>query len=165
MSSQGNSSWRQKVIKLSYKKKTKSLHNSNRSQLPNANISKLKSSRNMSNDNQEMPQPRSTGFPRHQKKERWGTNTDKTNATYRNTNAQTKKNCTRRTTLEKKTTGGCRGGSISKFYSRKTSPLILMQLQITNICFVCIGVLYFICETSQWNTYNHKHCHHENTPT
>ena len=29
-----------------------------------------------------MLQAQSTAFPRHQKKEAWGTNTDKTNATY-----------------------------------------------------------------------------------
>ena len=27
-----------------------------------------------------------------------------------------------------------------------------------NICLVCIGVLYFICETPQWNTYNENQC-------
>ena len=30
--------------------------------------------------------------------------------------------------------------------------------QITNICLVSIGVFYFICETSQLNTCNHKQC-------
>ena len=31
----------------------------------------------------------------------------------------------------------------------KTSPFILMQLLITTICLVRIGVLYHICETSE----------------
>ena len=33
-----------------------------------------------------------------------------------------------------------------------------MQLQISNICFVRIRDLCLICGTSQWNTYNQKHC-------
>ena len=34
-----------------------------------------------------------------------------------------------------------------------------MQLQITNICSVRIrDLLHLIYETSQWNTYNQKHC-------
>ena len=32
----------------------------------------------------------STAFPRHEKKEIWGTNNDETHATYENTNAQKK---------------------------------------------------------------------------
>ena len=39
-----------------------------------------------------------------------------------------------------------------QFYSRETWPLILMQLQIANICSVHLGVRYFISETSEWNT-------------
>ena len=31
-----------------------------------------------------------------------------------------------------------------------------MQLKITNICSVRIGILYLICEISQWNACNHK---------
>ena len=38
-----------------------------------------------------MPQSRSTAIPRHQKKERLGTNKDKTNATYKTTDAQATK--------------------------------------------------------------------------
>ena len=34
-------------------------------------------------------------LPRHQKKERWGTNNDKTNVTYESTDSRTKKNCNR----------------------------------------------------------------------
>ena len=45
-----------------------------------------------------------------------------------------------------------------QFYSHETSPLNLTQIQITNICSVRIGVLYLVCETAQWNTYNQKHC-------
>ena len=37
---------------------------------------------NINEDNQEMPQSRSTALPKHQKKRRWGTNNDKTVATY-----------------------------------------------------------------------------------
>ena len=43
----------------------------------------------ISKHTQEMPQLRSTAFPRHQKKERW-TNIDKTNATYVSTDAEMK---------------------------------------------------------------------------
>ena len=32
-----------------------------------------------------------------------------------------------------------------------------MLFQITNICLVRLGVIHLICETSQWNTYDHKH--------
>ena len=52
-------------------------------------------------------------------------------------------------TVSKKTTGG-----FNQFYSRETSPLILMQLQITNICSVRLAVLYLIFEKSQWNKCN-----------
>ena len=38
---------------------------------------------------QEMPQWRSTAFPRHQKKGIWGTNNDKTNASYETTDERT----------------------------------------------------------------------------
>ena len=37
---------------------------------------------NICQDIQEMPQSRSTAFPRHKKNERQGTNNDKPNATY-----------------------------------------------------------------------------------
>ena len=47
-----------------------------------------------------------------------------------------------------------RGEGLNQIYSRETSPLILMQLQITNIGSVRIGVFYLIFETSKWNTYN-----------
>ena len=43
------------------------------------------------------------------------------------------------------------------FYSRETSPLILMQLQVISVCSVRRGFIYSICETSNWNTYNQKH--------
>ena len=36
-------------------------------------------------DTQEMPQWRSTALPKHQKKERWGTNKDRTNTIYETT--------------------------------------------------------------------------------
>ena len=45
---------------------------------------------------------------------------------------------------------------LNQFYQRKQLPLILMQLQITNICSVHIAALYLIYETSQWNTYDQK---------
>ena len=38
------------------------------------------------------------------------------------------------------------------FYSLETSPFILMQLQITNICAVLMGILYIVCKPSQWKT-------------
>ena len=64
-----------------------------------------------------MPQTRQTALPRHQKKERWGTNKDNTNTTYETTDTQTKKNCDRRTVLE---------WSVGKT-AGETSPLVLMQ--------------------------------------
>ena len=43
-------------------------------------------------------------------------------------------------------------------YSRETSPLILIPLQITlSICSVGIEVVFLICDTSQWNTYNENY--------
>ena len=57
---------------------------------------------NVSEDTQEMTLSRSTAFLRdHKKKDRWGTNNDKTNATDETTDTQTKKNCNRRTALER----------------------------------------------------------------
>ena len=106
-----------------------------------------------------MPQSLSTALPKHQKKERWGTNKHKTNATYQTTDARTKKNFNSGTVFERLVwklrrrvwVCGCvRGGS-------KT---ILTQLQITNIYSVRIFGDYLICEPSQqntYNTYNQKH--------
>ena len=48
-------------------------------------------------------------------------------------------------------------GYLNKFNSREPQPLILMQLQITDICSVRIGIFYLICETSQCNTYIKKY--------
>ena len=48
---------------------------------------------NISEDKQEMPQWRNTTFSRHEKKERWGTINDKTNAKYEINDAQAKKRC------------------------------------------------------------------------
>ena len=53
---------------------------------------------------------------------------------------------------------GGHGADKKQFYSRVTLPLILMQLEITNISLVRIGVLYHVYEASQCNTYNQKHC-------
>ena len=57
-----------------------------------------------SKDTQEMPQSgNGTALPRHQKKDRWGTNNDKTNVTYekrikeKNHQRKRKKNCNRGT--------------------------------------------------------------------
>ena len=105
---------------------------------------------------QKMPQSRSTVFPRHLKKERWGSNHDKINATYEITSAQTKKNCNRGTALEQSV--GKVSGGLTQLYTRETLPLILMHLQITNIFLVRREVLCCICETLQWNTYNKKQC-------
>ena len=44
--------------------------------------------KNINEDIQKMPQSRSTTLPRKQKKERWETNKDSTNATYEITDAQ-----------------------------------------------------------------------------
>ena len=54
--------------------------------------------------------------------------------------------------------GGGGGGDLNQFCSRETSPLILTQLKITNVCSFRTEAVYLICETSQWNTYNHNHC-------
>ena len=55
---------------------------------------------NISEDTREMPQSQNTAFPRHQKKEGWGSNNDKTNVIYETTDSRKKKNCNRGTTLE-----------------------------------------------------------------
>ena len=57
--------------------------------------------KNISQGTLELPQSRSTALPRHQKKERWGTNKEKTIATYETTDAQKKKNCNRGNALER----------------------------------------------------------------
>ena len=44
-------------------------------------------------------------------------------------------------------------GGLNQIYSTS----VLMQLQIINICFVRIDVLYLICETKQLNRYKQKH--------
>ena len=51
---------------------------------------------NISEDTQEMPQLQSTSLPGHQKKERWGINKEKTNATHETIDAQTNKNTSRK---------------------------------------------------------------------
>ena len=61
-------------------------------------------SNNECDGTQGLPHSRGTVLPRHQKEERLEINSGKTNATYSyelvTANAQTKKNCNRRTTLE-----------------------------------------------------------------
>ena len=64
-------------------------------------------------------------------------------------------------TVSRKTTG--EAYLFLKRYSRKTSPLILIQVQSSNISSVSIGVLYLICEISQWSTYNKKYCYCDET--
>ena len=76
---------------------------------------------NISEDTREMPQLRRTAFPRHNKRERRGTNNDKTNVTYETIDAQRKKNYNRGTALER--SAGKQLGGYSQFYSRETSPL------------------------------------------
>ena len=56
--------------------------------------------KNISEDIQEMPQSQSTSLPRHEKKDRWGTNNDKTNSIYEAKDAQPK-NCNRGFALER----------------------------------------------------------------
>ena len=48
-----------------------------------------------------MPPSRNKTFPRHQKKERWRTNNDKTNARYESKDVRTKQKYNRGTTLER----------------------------------------------------------------
>ena len=106
-----------------------------------------------------VPQSRSTALQSHQKKEILETNKNKTNVTYETTDSQKKKKMHERNrlgTVSRKTrcvyvcVCVCGGTErVNQFYSRETSHLILMQLQITNIFSVRIGVLNFICETSQ----------------
>ena len=79
----------------------------------------------------EMPQSGSWAFLRHQK-ERWGTNNDKTNTKHEITNAQTKKNYNRGTTL-KQSVEKLLGLGLKWFKSGKTSPIILMQFEITDM--------------------------------
>ena len=46
--------------------------------------------KHISKDTQKLLQLRNIAFPRHQKKERWETRNDKTDATYETTNTRTK---------------------------------------------------------------------------
>ena len=73
-----------------------------------------------------MPQSGSTAVSRHQVKETRGTTKNNTNAKYDTTDARRKTNC-KRTTLEMSVEKLPWG--LNQMYSRKTSPLILMQLQ------------------------------------
>ena len=102
--------------------------------------------KNNSEATQKIPQSRRTAFPKYQKKI-WGTNNDNTNATCETTYAQTKKNCNGELHWSGQyqnywaVSGWCGGrggggGGVNHFYSRETSPVILMQLQITNLCSV-----------------------------
>ena len=81
---------------------------------------------------------------------------EKTNATYETTDAQTQKNLNRVAALERSvenqrvvTVGkvGRWGGRsvLNQFSLRETSPLVLMQLQIRNMCLVHIKDIFFIC--------------------
>ena len=96
-----------------------------------------------------MPQSHITALPKHQKKERWGTNKDNTNAAYETTdtlrNKEELQQRNRLGTVSRKTTGwgGGVGGSggLNQFYSRETSSLVLMQLQLTNICSICVRIM------------------------
>ena len=90
-----------------------------------------------------MPQSLSMAFPRHQMKERWGSNKDNTNATYETTDAQTKKNCNPRTVLEGSV--GKLVWGLNQLYSCKTSP-----------CLVCLVSRQDTC-TFLWN-YNDIYC-------
>ena len=47
---------------------------------------------------------------------------------------------------------------LNQFYSCETSPLILIQVQFYKHPFGPFRLLYFIFETSQWNTNNQKPC-------
>ena len=102
----------------------------------------------------------SRGF---QKKERGGTNNDKINVTYKPSDAQTMKICNRGNrlrTASRNTTGGVvggwgvEGGGLNQLDSPETSPLILLQLQITNMWSVCIGVIYCTVKQSNFNGSN-----------
>ena len=79
------------------------------------------------------------------KHSRWSTSKDKTNATYNANDAQRKKNCNRGTVLEWSVENYL--GGLNMFYSPQSSPLILIQFQITDICSVRIEVFYLICDT------------------
>ena len=65
-------------------------------------------------------------------------------------------NCNRGTALERPVGKLLGMEGLNQFYLLETSPLILTQLQITKIHSVRKEILYLICETSQWNTYNKK---------
>ena len=84
---------------------------------------------------------------------RWVTNNDKINTTYQ-------RNKHERTAIEEPPWRGQKNDywrvrSLNQLYSREASRLYLMQYQMSNIWSVCIWVL---CETSQWNAHNQKHC-------
>ena len=67
--------------------------------------------------------------------------------TYEITDTQIKENYNKGTAL--KTSVGKLLKGLYQFYSRETSSLTLMQLQITNIYSVRTAILYLISETSQ----------------
>ena len=73
-----------------------------------------------------------------------------TSGTYETTDAQTEElqQRNRLGMISRKIIGG-----LNQIYSTS----VLMQLQIINICFVRIDVLYLICETKQFNRYKQKH--------
>ena len=81
-----------------------------------------------------------------------------TNAIYETTGARTN-NWNNGAALEwsvAKMCGVCLGmGGVGGklIYTHEISPLIPMQLQITNKCSVRLGLLHFISETSQWNSH------------
>ena len=101
-----------------------------------------------------MPLLRCSAFPRHQKRERWGINSDQTNVTYEwNHWKDELQQKNRLGTDSRKDTG-----RLKLVHSRETPLLILMQHQLTNICSVHIGVLYFISEKSLRSIYNKSNC-------
>ena len=68
----------------------------------------------------------------------------KTNATYETKDEQTKQNCNKGTASEPSVGKLQPDGCLNHFYSRATSRLILVQLQIINICSVRIGIRFLI---------------------
>ena len=74
----------------------------------------------------------------------------KPNATYQTNDSWTKENHNRGTGLELSDEKNylVAGRVLNKFCLHETALLILIKLQITNICLVCFGDLCLISETS-----------------
>ena len=105
----------------------------------------------MNKDTQEMPQSWTTAFPRRQKKDRWGTNNNKANITYKTSGTRTK-NFNRRTTLERsveKYTRG-RGRDLNHFYQSLFQLENTLTVQMYYLSSLTL-MSYFMTKPTKWH--------------